>query len=120
MPVPSRVTSSPGASPEVSPGASLLPRSAVEAVAAMLPEWLETVRRLHRQPGFQAAIWHDGELVAAVAVGSADATAGIPLRTTHRLRIASRSKTFAALAIMPLREQERLLRDDNVCDHEGA
>lgn len=119
MPVPSRVTSSPGASPEVSPGASLLSRSAVEDVAAMLPEWLETVRRLHRQPGFQAAIWHDGELVAEVAVGSADESAGIPLRTTHRLRIASHSKTFTALAIMRLREQGRLRLDDTVGDHVG-
>ena len=109
MSVPSSATASEAASP--------LPRSAVEDVAAMLPEWLETVRRVHRQSGFQAAIWHDGELIAEVAVGSADESAGIPLRTTHRLRIASHSKTFTALAIMRLREQGRLRLDDTVGDH---
>ncbi|HEX7352593.1 serine hydrolase domain-containing protein [Brachybacterium sp.] len=101
------------------PAGSPLPRTAVEDVAAMLPEWLETVRHLRRQSGFQAAIWHDGELVTEVAVGSADAPSGIPLLTTHRLRIASHSKMFTALAIMRLKEQGRLRLDDTVGDHVG-
>lgn len=111
MPAPSVVPAAPGSSP--------LPRSAVEDVAAMLPEWLETVRHLRRQSGVQAAIWHDGELITEVAVGSADESAGIPLRTTHRLRIASHSKTFTALAVMRLKEQGRLRLDDTVGDHVG-
>lgn len=94
-----------------------LPRAAVEDVAAILPDWLETVRHLRRQSGFQAAIWHDGELVAEVAVGFADEPAGIPLRTTHRLRIASHSKMFTALAIMRLKEQRALRLDDTVGEH---
>lgn len=119
MPVPSAAHSSvPSAEPSA-PGGACLPRAAVDGVAAMLPEWLETVRHLRRQSGVQAAIWHDGELVTEVAVGSADASSGIPLLTTHRLRIASHSKMFTALAIMRLKEQGRLRLDDTVGGHVG-
>ena len=92
-------------------------RSAVEDVAGILPEWLETVRHLRRQSGFQVAVWHDGELVAEVAVGAADEPAGIPLRTSHRLRIASHSKMLTAFTVMRLKEQGRLRLDDTVGDH---
>ena len=92
-------------------------RSAVEDVAGILPEWLETARHLRRQSGFQVAVWHDGELVAEVAVGAADEPAGIPLRTSHRLRIASHSKMLTAFTIMRLKEQGRLRLDDTVGDH---
>lgn len=92
-------------------------RSAVEDVARILPEWLETVRHLRRQSGFQVAVWHDGELVAEVAVGAADEPAGIPLRTSHRLRIASHSKMLTAFTVMRLKEQGRLRLDDTVGDH---
>ncbi|GAA4519233.1 serine hydrolase domain-containing protein [Brachybacterium paraconglomeratum] len=109
MPDPSAVPATRSTSP--------LPRSAVESVAAMLPEWLETVRHLRRQAGFQVAIWHDGQLVTEVAVGAADEPAGIPLTTRHRLRIASHSKMFTALTIMRLQEQGRLRLDDTVGDH---
>lgn len=109
MPLTSHIPSADGSSP--------LPRAAVEDVASMLPEWLETVRHLRRQAGFQVAIWHDGELVTEVAVGAADEPAGIPLITTHRLRIASHSKMFTALTIMRLQEQGRLRLDDTVGDH---
>lgn len=96
---------------------SPLPRGAVEDVVSMLPEWLETVLRLRHQAGFQVAIWHDGELVTEIAVGAADEPAGIPLTTTHRLRIASHSKMFTALTIMRLQEQGKLRLDDTVGDH---
>lgn len=92
-------------------------RPAVEDVAAILPGWVETVLRLHGQSGLQVALWHDGQLVTELAVGSADESAGIPLRTTHRLRIASHSKTFTALTVMRLKEQGRLRLDDTVGDH---
>ena len=92
-------------------------RSAVEDVAGILPECLETARHLRRQSGFQVAVWHDGELVAEVAVGAADEPAGIPLRTSHRLRIASHSKMLTAFTVMRLKEQGRLRLDDTVGDH---
>ena len=114
MPVPTAAPSADTRSSDRGPAPS---RAAVEDVAAILPEWLETVRHLRRQSGFQAAIWHDGELVAEVASGFADEPAGIPLLTTHRLRIASHSKMFTALTLMRLKEQGRLRLDDTVGDH---
>ncbi|GAA1491190.1 serine hydrolase domain-containing protein [Brachybacterium sacelli] len=94
-------------------------REAVLDVAALLPEWLETARHLRRQSGLQAAIWHDGELVAEVAVGEADLATGTPLRPTHRLRIASHSKMITAMAILRLRELGRIRLDDALGDHVG-
>src|SRR5690606_40882037 len=82
--------------------------------ALPISEWLETLRASTLQTGLQAAIWHEGELVAEVAVGPADEPAGIPLRTTHRLRIASHSKMMTALAVMRLVEQGKLRLDDTL------
>lgn len=96
------------------PSSSALSREAVLDVAAILPEWLETLRASTLQTGLQAAIWYEGELVAEVAVGPADEPAGIPLRTTHRLRIASHSKMMTALAILRLTEQSLLRLDDTL------
>ena len=108
----------PAPSPAVPLGApSTLARAAVEDVIAMLPEWLETGRHLRNQSGMQVAIWHDGELVTEIAVGAADEPAGTPLLTTHRLRIASHSKMFTALAIMRLKERGLPRLDDTVGDH---
>lgn len=100
-------------SPSARPSAAVS-REAVLDVAAILPEWLETLRASTLQTGLQAAIWHEGELVAEVAVGPADEPAGIPLRTTHRLRIASHSKMMTALAVMRLVEQGKLRLDDTL------
>ncbi|MDN5688337.1 MAG: beta-lactamase family protein [Brachybacterium sp.] len=101
------------------PAPPAMPREAVLDVAAWLPQWLETARHLRQQSGLQAAIWHDGELVAEVAVGEADLDAGIALRPTHRLRIASHSKMVTAMTLMRLREQGRLRLDDTLGDHLG-
>lgn len=100
--------------PAPAPSAAPIPRRAVLDVAAILPDWLETLRFSQRQTGLQLALWHEGELVAEVAVGPADEPAGIPLRTTHRLRIASHSKMMTALAIMHLVEEGRLRLDDTL------
>lgn len=96
-----------------SPAPSLSPQD-VRDVAALLPDWLERVRRRGRHTGVQAAIWHRGELVTEVAVGPADEVARIPLRTSHRLRIASHSKMFCALTVMRLVEQGSLRLDDTL------
>lgn len=109
-------TTPPSPSPE-STTAPSLGRDAVLDVAAILPGWLETVRHLHRQSGIQAAIWHDGELVAEVAVGPADADAGIDLLPTHRLRIASHSKMMTTLAVLRLAEEGTLRLDDTLGVH---
>ncbi|WP_253705317.1 serine hydrolase [Brachybacterium sp. P6-10-X1] len=101
------------------PTDAAISRGAVLDVAACLPQWLETARHLRQQSGMQAAIWHDGELVAEVAVGEADLGAGIALRPTHRLRIASHSKMATAMTIMRLRELGHLRLDDALGDHVG-
>lgn len=90
---------------------------AVAAVAAILPDWLRAVQVTHRLTGVQAAIWHDGQVVAEAAAGPADAVAGIDLLTTHRLRIASHSKTFTAITLLALAQAGRLRLDDVVGDH---
>lgn len=101
------------------PTPPVISREAVLDAAACLPQWLETARHLRQHSGLQAAIWHDGELVAEVAVGEADLDAGIALRPTHRLRIASHSKMVTAMTLMRLREQGRLRLDDTLGDHLG-
>lgn len=114
--MPETTPPSPSAVPEGTTAPSL-GRDAVLDVAAILPGWLETVRHLHRQSGIQAAIWHDGELVAEVAVGPADAEAGIDLLPTHRLRIASHSKMMTTLAVLRLAEEGTLRLDDTLGAH---
>ena len=66
------------------------------------------------QSGLQAVIWYDGDLICEVAVGQADMNAGFDLLPTHRVRIASHSKMFTALAIMRLVEQGTLRLDDTL------
>lgn len=94
-----------------------LPPEAVADVARMLPGWLESVRTLRRLSGIQLAIWHEGSLACDIASGPADEEAGIALRTTHRLRIASHSKMLTAMTIMRLQEQGRLRLDDTLGEH---
>ena len=53
--------------PAPAPSAAPIPRPAVLDVAAILPDWLETLRFSQRQTGLQLALWHEGELVADVA-----------------------------------------------------
>jgi CubicO group peptidase (beta-lactamase class C family) len=113
------MTSQSARRPAPAPSAAPIPRRAVLDVAAILPDWLETLRFSQRQTGLQVALWHEGELVAEVAVGPADEPAGFPLRTTHRLRIASHSKMMTALTIMRLVEQGRLRLDDTLGERVG-
>ncbi|GAB2538443.1 serine hydrolase domain-containing protein [Brachybacterium huguangmaarense] len=83
-------------------------------VARILPGWLASVTTAHRLTGLQVAIWHDGELACETAVGPADEPAGIPLATTHRLRIASHSKMFTAITVLALVDQGRVRLDDTL------
>lgn len=94
--------------------ATALDAEAVASVGAILPAWLASVQRAHRLTGVQAAIWHDGAVVAEAAVGPADEPAGIPLATTHRVRIASHSKMVTAMLVMALAGEGRLRLDDTV------
>ena len=64
--------------------------------------------------GLSLAIAHQGRLVFAKSYGSADKAAGTPLRTSHRLRMASVSKPITSIEIMHLVEAGQLRLSDRV------
>lgn len=73
-----------------------------------------------RIPGVQAAVRVGGALALDGAHGVADATTGERLTPQHRFRIASHSKSLAALTAMRLVEQGRLRLDDASAEHVPA
>lgn len=91
-----------------------LDRAAVEDAAAYAVEWAEYRQRTAEVPGVALAIGFGGELVASAAFGHADLERGVPLRTDHRFRIASHSKTFTATTILRLAERDELSLDDRL------
>ncbi|WP_146794834.1 serine hydrolase domain-containing protein, partial [Agrococcus baldri] len=74
--------------------------------------WLAYRRWRLRIPGVQAAVRIGGALVLDTAHGVADASTGEALTARHRFRIASHSKSLAALAAMRLVDEGRLRLDD--------
>jgi CubicO group peptidase (beta-lactamase class C family) len=94
-----------------------LSRQAVLDAATYAPRWVEYRQRTQQIPGVSFAIGHDGEVVAAHAIGKADLERDVDLRTDHTFRIASHSKTFTATAVMLLVERGRLRLDDRVSQH---
>jgi CubicO group peptidase (beta-lactamase class C family) len=91
---------------------------------AYYPEWAAYRRWYLRIPGVQLALRRRGELVLSGAIGVSDLAAGTPLTEEHLFRIASHSKTFAAVLVLRLVERGRLRLDDAVGAHvpelEGA
>ncbi len=79
--------------------------------------WLEFQLRYHQQPGCALAVTHKGELVFEQALGQANLSSGAALTPRHRFRVASQSKSFAATAILLLRERGALRLDDPVGDY---
>jgi CubicO group peptidase (beta-lactamase class C family) len=86
----------------------------VSAALDYLARWLEFQVRYHEQPGCAVAATHKGEIVLEAAFGYADLAKRVRLTPRHRFRVASQSKSFAAAAVMKLREQGRLRLDDPV------
>ncbi len=64
-----------------------------------------------RVPGYAFGIVVDGRLEHIVATGIANVATGTPIDTASVFRIASMSKSFAALAILQLRDEGRLELD---------
>jgi D-alanyl-D-alanine carboxypeptidase len=91
--------------------------AALHAALDYLPRWLEHQMRLTRQPGCVIAVASKGRTVFEAAFGQADLRLGSALTPRHRFRVASHSKSFAAAALMRLREQRRLKLDDAVGEH---
>ena len=86
----------------------------LNAALDYIPRWLEFQLRIHEQPGCAFAIAYKGRLLAEGAFGYADLGKRTPLTARHRFRVASHSKTFAATALLKLREARRLRLDDPV------
>ncbi|HUF80394.1 MAG TPA: serine hydrolase domain-containing protein [Burkholderiales bacterium] len=86
----------------------------VSAALDYIPRWLEFQVRYHEQPGCAVAVAHKGKIVLEAAFGYADLAKRVRLTPRHRFRVASHSKSFAAAAVMKLREQNRLRLDDPV------
>lgn len=79
--------------------------------------WLAYRRWRLRIPGVQVAVRIGGELVLDAAHGVADASTREALTVRHRFRIASHSKSLAALAAMRLVDEARLRLDDEAQLH---
>ncbi len=84
----------------------------LKAALEYIPEWLEHQIWQFEQPGCVIAVSHKGRLVLERAFGHADAIKRKKLTPRHRFRAASHSKSFAAAAILKLREHDRLRLDD--------
>lgn len=77
-----------------------------------IPRWLDFQMRQSEQPGCVIAVAYKGRLVLERAFGHADAIERKRLTPRHRFRAASHSKSFAAAAVMKLRQEDRLRLDD--------
>ena len=84
----------------------------LKAALNYIPQWLDYQIRRFEQPGCVIAVAYKGRLVREQAFGYADAIKRKKLTPRHRFRVASHSKSFAAAAIMKLRQQDRLRLDD--------
>lgn len=87
------------------------------SVLAYAPRFLEHLRGVERQPGFQVAVSVDGTLIGTCSGGFSDVAARTPMDDGHQFRIASHSKMFTATAILQLAEAGRLTLEDALADH---
>ena len=82
-----------------------------------IESWLAHQMRASEQPGCVIAVATGSEILLERAFRMADLASGTLLDPRHRFRVASHSKTFAAAAIMLLREHGRLRLDDPLGSH---
>jgi CubicO group peptidase (beta-lactamase class C family) len=81
------------------------------------PSWLAYRRWYLRIPGVQYAVRRQGELVSAGAIGVSNIDTGEQLTSDHLFRVASHSKTLAAVLVLQLAEQGSLRLDDTLGQH---
>jgi D-alanyl-D-alanine carboxypeptidase len=79
--------------------------------------WIEGQMAYRGLPGIAVGVVSDQELVWSKGFGFADVNAKLPMTATTRFRMASNSKLFTAIAIMQLREEDKLRLDDPVVRH---
>jgi CubicO group peptidase (beta-lactamase class C family) len=70
-----------------------------------------------RMPAVSAAAFRDGELLWQRAIGLADVSRSEAASPEHAYRIGSITKTFTAVLVLQLREEERLSLDDELREH---
>ena len=90
----------------------------LNAALDYIPRWVEFQLGYHQQPGCVIAVGYKDKVVLEWASG--DAGRGRPLTPRHRFRVASHSKSFAAAAVMKLREKGALRLDDRVGRYVGG
>jgi D-alanyl-D-alanine carboxypeptidase len=90
----------------------------LNAALDYIPRWVEFQLRYHDQPGCVIAVAHEGRVELEAAFGHAGR--GRPLTPRHRFRVASHSKSFAAAAVMKLREKGALRLEDRVGRYVGG
>uniref|UniRef100_A0A7C1FRK9 Class A beta-lactamase-related serine hydrolase n=1 Tax=Caldilinea aerophila TaxID=133453 RepID=A0A7C1FRK9_9CHLR len=86
----------------------------IAALAPALDAFAADYARAKQLPGFVYGIVAGGRLVHAGGTGLADMEAHIPAGTNVLFRIASMTKSFAAVAILQLRDAGFLTLDDPV------
>ena len=94
--------------------------SRVERVRALQSEIERAFREFavtNRIPGLAFGVVLDGQLVLSGAYGVSQIDGKVPATTQTLFRIASMSKSFAAMAILHLRDQGKLRLDDPVEKH---
>ena len=91
----------------------LVPETVREA-AEYAATWIAYQAALREVPGGVVGVRLGGETLVLEAFGHANLERGEAMRTDHIFRIASHSKTFTAVAVMRLVEQDRLRLDDTL------
>lgn len=91
-----------------------------ERVRALLPEIERSYREFamtNHIPGLAFGVVLDGELIGSGAYGVSQIGGNVPATEKTLFRIASMSKSFAAMAILHLRDKGKLRLDDPVEKH---
>ena len=88
-----------------------------ELVREQLRLLVRTAQAEQRVPSISAAVFRDGEVVWADAVGLANVEDEVEATPDTQYRIGSITKTFTAAAIMQLRDAGKLQLDDPLAEH---
>ena len=88
-----------------------------EHIENYLKYWIDGQFHINDYVGMSVSISRCGETVLSRNYGYADVENNIELSHSHIFRIASHSKTFTAIAILQLVQDNRLKLDDKVSDH---
>jgi D-alanyl-D-alanine carboxypeptidase len=75
---------------------------------------VEKGRSAQRQPGLNAGIWIPGRGSLVRSFGTGDLASGVPMRRDDHVRIASITKTFIAVVVLQLVDENRLELDDRL------